>query len=546
MKLVRASLALPLIALLSLAAPAAALDNWEPVVKDRERQVEIDRSTVIQSDNGAKVAWARIVLSPERAAAEGYAAVKALNRFDCYNRSFFTVKRVYLDSRHLVLREEGVLDQSPMLAARNSVDERLWQEVCRPPSVADLHKVAQHAAASAAAVAEQPKPESRPVSLARAAAPSDATLPANISRDTGRGREAREPALRDGSGGRESGRDTNGSGGAAYVAARTAGAAQPTTMPRTAGSPRSTVTPATVKSNKPTGEPGATDAIAAFAEFIPESASSASTTRATSSPATGASGVSPLPAAASSHTQRTGGRSPSTSIVGAAVTAEQWSYDGDTGPEHWGRLRPEWKLCVDGKQQSPIDVAGGIAVDLEPPRFDYRPTRFRITDTGRTLKVDVGAGMGVEIRGQRYELEHLQFHRPSVERVGGQASAMTVHFHHRAADGRIAIVAVLLERGEMPHPLVQTLWNSLPLERGGHYEPPSATIDPATLIPADPSHYLYLGSLVTPPCTEGVTWVVMKSALTLSDDQLAIFARLYPRNGRPLQPRNGRIVLESR
>ncbi len=374
MKLVRASLALPLIALLSLAAPAAAVDSWEPIVKDRERQVEIDRSTVIQSDNGAKVAWARIVLSPERAETEGYAAVKALNRFDCYNRSFFTVKRVYLDSRHLVLREESVLDQSPVLAARNSVDERLWQEVCRPPSVADLHKVAQQAAASAAAVAEQPKPEARPVSVSRAAAPSDATLPANISRDAGRGRE----------------------------------------------------------------------------------------------------------------------------------------------------------------------------VDLEPPRFDYRPTRFRITDTGRTLKVDVGAGMGVEIRGQRYELEHLQFHRPSVERVGGQASAMTVHFHHRAADGRIAIVAVLLERGEMPHPLVQTLWNSLPLERGGHYEPASATIDPATLIPADPSHYLYLGSLVTPPCTEGVTWVVMKSALTLSDDQLAIFARLYPRNGRPLQPRNGRIVLESR
>jgi carbonic anhydrase len=306
------------------------------------------------------------------------------------------------------------------------------------------------------------------------------------------------------------------------------------------------VTPTVGKSNTPDGAPGPTDAIAAFAEVIPDPAPGASTVRAKPSPAAAASGASPLPAAASSPSERTGGRFPTTPIVAAAVTAEQWSYDGDTGPEHWGRLRPEWKLCADGKQQSPIDVAGGIAVDLEPPRFDYRPTHFRITDTGRTLKVDVGAGMGVEIRGQRYELEHLQFHRPSVERVGGQASAMTVHFHHRAADGRIAIVAVLLERGEMPHPLVQTLWNSLPLERGGHYMPASATIDPATLIPADASHYLYLGSLVTPPCTEGVTWVVMKSALTLSDDQLAIFGRLYPRNARPLQPRNGRIVLESR
>ncbi len=543
MKLVRASLALPLIALLSLAAPAAAVDSWEPIVKDRERQVEIDRSTVIQSDNGAKVAWARIVLSPERAETEGYAAVKALNRFDCYNRSFFTVKRVYLDSRHLVLREEGVLDQSPVLAARNSVDERLWQEVCRPPSVADLQKVAQQAAASAAAVAEQPKPEARPVSVSHAAAPSDATLPANISRDAGRGREAREPILRDGFVGRESGRDTHGSGRAGDVGARRPGAAQPRTMLPTAGSPGS---PTPGKSNPSDDQPGPTDAIAAFAELIPDSATGASIARATPSAPAAAPGAYLLPGAASSPRERTGGQSPTTPIVAAAVTAEPWSYDGDTGPEHWGRLRPEWKLCADGRQQSPIDVAGGIAVDLEPPRFDYRPTRFRITDTGRTLKVDVGAGMGIEIRGQRYELEHLQFHRPSVERVGGQASAMTVHFHHRAADGRIAIVAVLLERGETPHPLVQTLWNSLPLERGGHYMPASATIDPATLIPADSSHYLYLGSLVTPPCTEGVTWVVMKSALTLSDDQLAIFARLYPRNGRPLQPRNGRIVLESR
>ncbi|WP_332670961.1 carbonic anhydrase [Aromatoleum sp.] len=473
MKLVRASLRQPLFALLSLAMPAAAADHWELIVKDRERQVEIDRSTVIQSDNGAKVAWARIVLSPERAATEGYAAVKALNRFDCYNRSFFTVKRVYLDSRHLVLREEGVLDQSPVLAARNSVDERLWQEVCRPPSVGDLQKVAQQAAA----VTEQRQPESPPVAASRAAPASAAPAP--------------------------------------------------------------------------------TDAIAAIAESMPDSTPAASTTRASSSraasmsralpsPAASASGASPSPAAASAHSERPGGSPRSAAIVAAAGPVAQWSYDGDTGPEQWGRLRPEWNLCADGRQQSPIDVAGGIAVDLDPPRFDYRPTHFRITDTGRTLQVDVGEGMGVEIRGQRYELEHLQFHRPSVERVGGQASAMTVHFHHRAANGRIAIVAVLFERGEAAHPLVQTLWNSLPLERGGHYMPASATIEPATLIPADPSHYLYLGSLVTPPCTEGVTWVVMKSKLTLSDDQLAIFARLYPRNGRPLQPRNGRIVLESR
>ena len=498
MKLMRPSLPLSLFALLSLAGPSFADDGWELIVKDRERQVELDRSTVILSDSGTKVAWARIVLSPERAAAEGYAIVKALNRFDCYNRSFYTVKRVYLDARQLVLREEGVLEQNPVLAARNSVDERLWQEVCRPPSVGELQKVARDAVVSAA-VSDPTKLESPPVPLPDAAAAFRA--PPNVSR-----------------------------GGP-----RRAGIAEPTAakVDKTAAANAATAEAKAETSGpgRPAAETAAADAIGAFAARL-----------------SGAPTFPTAPAAAPSSNEGSAGSAGSVwkPFDPAVRHGTQWSYDGDTGPERWGRLRPEWALCSDGKRQSPIDLRDGIAVELEPLRFDYRATRFRITDTGQTLKVDVGEGMGVEVRGQRYELEHLQFYRPSVERVGGQASAMAVHLHHRAADGKLAIVAVLLERGDAPHLLVQTLWNSLPLERGGHYMPATATIDPATLLPADPGHYLYLGSLVTPPCTEGVTWAVMKSPLMLSDEQLAIFARLYPRNGRPIQPRNGRIVLESR
>jgi carbonic anhydrase len=223
----------------------------------------------------------------------------------------------------------------------------------------------------------------------------------------------------------------------------------------------------------------------------------------------------------------------------------RWSYEGDTGPEHWSTMRPEWALCADGLRQSPIDLRDGIAVDLEPVHFDYHPSRFRITDTGHTLQVQVGEGMGVEIRGRHYELAHVQFHRPSEERVGGRAADMVAHLHHRDADGHVAIVAVMLERGDLPHPLIQTLWNNLPLERGSHYMP-AVTIDLASLVPASPGHFLYMGSLTTPPCTEGVLWAAMKEPVLVSEDQLRIFARLYPRNSRPIQPPNGRLVLESR
>jgi len=107
------------------------------------------------------------------------------------------------------------------------------------------------------------------------------------------------------------------------------------------------------------------------------------------------------------------------------------------------------------------------------------------------------------------------------------------------------VLGVLLERGEQTNPLLQMVLNNLPLEKGNTYMP-EAMIDLGAFLPADPGHFLYMGSLTTPPCTEGVLWIVMKEPVLLSADQLEIFTRLHPRNSRPLQPTKGRLVLESR
>jgi carbonic anhydrase len=229
--------------------------------------------------------------------------------------------------------------------------------------------------------------------------------------------------------------------------------------------------------------------------------------------------------------------------LGAATP--EWSYEGETGPQHWGRLRPEWRTCAEGVRQSPIDLRDGIVVDLAPVQFDYRRSGFRIRDTGNTLQVDVGEGMGITVRGVRYALERFTLHKPSQDRVGGMAHDMAMYLQHRSADGKQAIVSLLLAAGNAANPVLQTLWNNLPLDRGREFTP-DAVLDLAALVPADPAHFLYTGSLPTPPCTEDVLWVVMKQPVPISDDQLAVFARLYPRNGRPIQPANGRLLLESR
>ena len=220
-----------------------------------------------------------------------------------------------------------------------------------------------------------------------------------------------------------------------------------------------------------------------------------------------------------------------------------WSYDGAGGPEAWARLNPEFAKCGTGQRQSPIDIRGGIKVDLDPVQFDYRPTGFGVIDNGHTVQVNVGSGNAIEVHGRRYDLVQFHFHRPSEERIDGRQFDMVAHLVHKDPEGRLAVVAVLLERGSA-HAVVQQVWNNLPLEKGEQLDA-RMPIDLSALLPADKRYYTYMGSLTTPPCSEGVLWMVMQQPVTISQQQINIFARLYPMNARPIQSAAGRLIKQS-
>jgi len=229
--------------------------------------------------------------------------------------------------------------------------------------------------------------------------------------------------------------------------------------------------------------------------------------------------------------------------AGQSLLPTHWDYAGAEGPDAWGGLRPEYGKCATGQRQSPIDIRGGIAVDLEPIRFDYRPSAFSVIDNGHTVQVDVDPGNSITITGRRYELVQFHFHRPSEERIDGRQYDMVVHLVHKDAEGRLAVVAVLLDRGSA-QAVVQAVWNNLPLEKGDAVRA-GTRIDLAQLLPEDRRYYTYMGSLTTPPCSEGVLWMVMKQPVPISPEQVAIFARLYPMNARPIQQADGRLIKES-
>ena len=228
---------------------------------------------------------------------------------------------------------------------------------------------------------------------------------------------------------------------------------------------------------------------------------------------------------------------------GQSLLPTHWDYEGAEGPQAWGKLRPEYDKCATGSRQSPIDIRGGIAVDLEPIKFDYRPSAFSVIDNGHTVQVNVEPGNSITITGRRYELVQFHFHRPSEERVNGRQYDMVVHLVHKDAQGRLAVVAVLLDRGSA-QAIVQSVWNNLPLEKGDEVHA-GTHIDLSQLLPEDKRYYTYMGSLTTPPCSEGVLWMVMKQPVPISMDQVAIFSRLYPMNARPIQQADGRLIKES-
>lgn len=236
-------------------------------------------------------------------------------------------------------------------------------------------------------------------------------------------------------------------------------------------------------------------------------------------------------------------RKPASHGSADAGHAAHWSYEGAGGPEGWGRMKPEFAKCSTGSRQSPIDIREGIKVSLDAVAFDYKPSAFRVLDNGHTVQVNVGPGNSIEVLGRRYDLLQFHFHRPSEERIDGKQFDMVVHLVHKDLEGRLAVVAVLLERGSAL-PVVQSVWNNLPLEKGEEVAA-KLPLDLGALLPAERSYFTYMGSLTTPPCSEGVLWMVMKNPVQVSAEQIGIFSRLYPMNARPVQSASGRLIKES-
>ena len=224
----------------------------------------------------------------------------------------------------------------------------------------------------------------------------------------------------------------------------------------------------------------------------------------------------------------------------------RWDYEGESGPQNWARLKPEFNLCAAGKRQSPISIQDGktLAGPAEPIQFNYTSSNGTVVNNGHTVQVNVEGNNFITVRGARYQLQEFQFHTPSEEQINFKRSAMVAHLVHKTDDGQLAIVAILLEVGES-NPVINNVWTYMPLDVGDSVHMPSGMLNLNELLPADQRYYQYMGSLTTPPCTESVLWMVLMQPVQISQAQLKLFTQLYPMNARPVQPLNARPVREA-
>lgn len=223
-----------------------------------------------------------------------------------------------------------------------------------------------------------------------------------------------------------------------------------------------------------------------------------------------------------------------------AHPAGHWSYSGDTGPAKWGELSEEYKLCVDGSAQTPIDVVVKDAVpqDLKDPAVSYTAGLAKVENNGHTVVVAASGG-SVVVEGTEYPFAQMHFHAMSEHTVDGKHWPVEMHFVHKREDGKIAVIGVMVEEGTSENKAWKPVVDNLSVNEGATAE---TVVDWSALLPEGRATFRYQGSLTTPPCTEGVSWVLMQDPIQMSRDQIEAFTKTYSDNYRPVQPIGDRKV----
>ena len=226
--------------------------------------------------------------------------------------------------------------------------------------------------------------------------------------------------------------------------------------------------------------------------------------------------------------------------LSTAVFADaDWNYNQ---PEQWSTLNQKYSAC-NGLNQSPINIERTVKAELEPLKFSYNTMIHTIENKGHTVQVDFAQGGELQLDGETFVLKQFHLHSPSENLIKGKSYPLEIHFVHANTQGELAVVAMMFEQGT-ENPMLKRMWKRLPKKQGEKVVLKKS--QPVNeMLPKNLDYYRFSGSLTTPPCSEGVRWLILKEIQQASATQISEFSKLmgHP-NNRPVQSLNGRVVLE--
>jgi carbonic anhydrase len=246
-----------------------------------------------------------------------------------------------------------------------------------------------------------------------------------------------------------------------------------------------------------------------------------------------------------------GGGTAAPTAVTASARPAHWGYEGDLGPSSWSTLSPAYAACAASKLQSPVDLPETGGQGTAAWTLNYKGTALKIAhhehvtdilDNGHTIQVTVEEGSTLVTERGTYHLKQFHFHTPSEHTLGGKSFPMEAHFVHQNDAGGFAVVSVLFAEGAANANLAKLIAN-FPRAKGDSRSVPEVKLDLAMHLPATNVALYYTGSFTTPPCTDDVEWLVFRTPIAASAEQLETFAARLNHNNRPIQPTNERPIV---
>lgn len=232
--------------------------------------------------------------------------------------------------------------------------------------------------------------------------------------------------------------------------------------------------------------------------------------------------------------------------VSGAAAQDNWSYSGDNGPQNWHSLSAANAICRVGQRQSPINIEGTDPVIMHRLITDYTVAPIDMKNNRHSVSMSYEEGSVLRVGAKFFTLNNLSFHTPAEHTIAGEVFPMSIQFFHRGPNGTMAMVETLVKEGRA-NAAAQEFLENLPLEPDQNMKQPKVLVNARDLMPTDKAYYRYMGSLTTPPCSEGVSWYVLKQPIELSKAQIDMVRSVVGGDSaRPVQPRNNRMILDAR